>query len=54
MVGKRVKSYARENERRLGRERGFPRPFPFRLPSYFLVNFACALLSERQQHATHM
>ena len=44
MVGKRVKSYARENERRLGRERGFPPLFPFVSHRFlFLVKFSPAL-----------
>ena len=43
-MGKRVKSYARENERRLGRERGFRSLFPFDSHRFlFLVKFSPAL-----------
>ena len=56
MVGMRVLKIVREGKREETRTRArVPSPFPFRLPSFFFfVNFARALLSERQQHATHM
>ena len=54
MVGKRVKSYARENERRLGRELGFRPLFPLVSHRFFFPRqiFARALLSERLEQAT--
>ena len=55
-AGGGVKSHAWENERRLGRERGFPSPFPFQSPIVFFPRqfFAFALPSERQEQATHL
>ena len=55
-----VKSYAWENERRLGRGRGRgrgrPSPFSFQSPIVFFPHhfFAFALPSERQEQATHL
>ena len=51
-----VKSYAWENKRRLGRERGFPSPFPFQSPIVFFPHqfFAFALPSERQEQAANL